>query len=346
MFPRTPHEEADAGRVGVPIPVATRRPIVTWTILAVNVALWLLTLVRGGANNVDVLVEFGAMQADLIVAGEYWRLFTATLLHADLIHLGLNCVALLIFGHQLEPLFGRTRFLLVYLLAGLGGSVASYAFNISLTPNSIGVGASGAIFGILGGLVAFLALNRDRLGAMGRQHLTALLVIAAINLAFGLTFAGVDNYAHGGGFVAGLLIGLAYSPDYRPVLNIFGELEGVVDANSVLRRSWVLPAAVLTLIAGVMWGDRNVGESPISYLRQAEEYRISQDFGEAIEAIDRAIEIEPHSGQIYLERARLMLAMGNMRRAESDLGRALRLGLPPSDRQGALELLVQLRSRR
>ena len=99
-----------------------------------------------------------------------------------------------------------------------------------------------AIFGVLGGLVAFFLSHRNQLGDMGRRSLTGLLVLAGINLVFGLMTAGVDNYAHIGGFVCGVLLGIAFSPRYLPVLDTFGFVSEVVDANSIVKRWWALPA--------------------------------------------------------------------------------------------------------
>ena len=346
MFPRTDREDRPAGDMGVTLPGTGVRPVVTLTLLAAIVALWVAVQLSGGSNDHDVLLAFGAMEAHRLAAGEYWRLGAAMFLHMGLLHLGLNCVGLLIFGYQLEPLLGRVRYIVLYAIAGLGGSGASYAFNISVSTGVIAVGASGAIFGVLGGLVAFLTLHRDRLGRMGRQNLTGLLVLAAINLAFGLVVANVDNYAHAGGFVTGLLVGFAYSPNYRPVYNMFGGLDSMADSNSILRRWWVVPAAAIVLCAGILWGNHNVGRSAFAQVIAAERHRLDEDFAEAVEALDRAIEIEPRLAYAYLERGRLMMEMGNTRRAMADLGTALRLQLPPEEQREALQLLVRLRSGR
>ena len=118
----------------------------------------------------------------LIATGEYWRFFTAMFLHAGPIHLFFNCFALFIFGRLVEGVYGNARFTTIYLLAGLSGSVLSYMFN----RDAIAVGASGAIFGILGAFAAYFVAHRDTLGEMGRRNLTGLATIAAINLGIGL----------------------------------------------------------------------------------------------------------------------------------------------------------------
>ena len=250
MFPRPPDPEEfpDSAR---PLPPGLdRTPYVTWLLLGANIVVFLLTELQGGSTAVDVLLRLGAMESWLIASGEYWRLFSAMFLHSGLIHLGFNVIGLLIFGQQLERLYGYTRFLVIYILAGLAGSITSYAFNLSSAPHAIGVGASGAVFGILGALTAFFLSNRNLLGEMGRQTLVGLLLLAAVNLVVGFIMPGIDNFAHIGGFTGGLLLGMAYSPRYRPVYDLMGWPERLQDANPMFRRLWVLPVAVAILVGG------------------------------------------------------------------------------------------------
>ena len=335
-------------------PGIRRRPYLTWTLLGVNLLLWLLVEMSGGSTNTSVLLNFGAMEAQHIAAGDYWRLFTATFLHSGLMHLSFNCIALFIFGQQLEPIYGHGRFLAIYFIAGLAGSVTSYALSISAAPNTLGVGASGAIFGVLGALVAFYAIHRDRLGEIGRQSLTGLLVIVAINVVFGFIVPGVDNFAHIGGFVAGLLIGMAYSPIYRVEYGPYGWPQSIADVNSMLRRWWVLPAAAGVLFAGIFLGNLNLDDTPIPHLRRAEEYRLQGEITLALDELDRAIQIDPYHSLSYLRRGQLMAELGNSDHALTDLGRAIYLSnydsratisLSDSDHQAAIRLMAQLSGR-
>ena len=346
MFPRFDDQRETTEPTGVPLPGLDRRPYATWALLAINAAMFLIAQVSGGSTNVLVLLDLGAMQGQAIAAGEYWRLLTAVFLHSGWMHLGLNCFGLFVFGQQLEQLYGHGRYVALYLLAGLAGSVASYALNLSLASNAIGVGASGAIFGVLGGLVAFFMSHRDRLGDMGRRTLIGLLLLAGINLAYGLATQGVDNYAHMGGLVAGVLLGLAFSPHYRPVLNVFGLVSQVVDSNSIIRRWWALPVVGAVLVVGVVVGDQNVGESPIPHLQQAREFRQESDLTRALDELDMAIAIAPDFGPIYLERALVMAELGNIDRAITDAGLAVRYSQTPADQQTAVRLLVRLRGGR
>jgi membrane associated rhomboid family serine protease len=141
-----------------------------------------------------------------IAAGQEWRLFTSMFLHAGLLHLGFNAYALWIFGQVVEVELGRLRFLVIYLVTGLFAGAASYAFAPS--PVVVGVGASGAIFGIFG---AFVAYNwRRRHTALAAARLRGAVMILVLNAVIGLGSGGVIDWrAHLGGFVAGLAAGAA-----------------------------------------------------------------------------------------------------------------------------------------
>ena len=335
-----PGEYPDGARF--PIPGAGRKPFVTWALLAAVAAIWGLAELSGGSGDSATLIAFGAMEASAVAAGDYWRLLTAMFLHSGMWHIGLNCAGLFVLGTQAEKVYGHVRFSALYLLSGLGASAASYALNLSRMENSVGVGASGAIFGLLGGLAAFFLINRDRLGKMGRSNLTALLVLAGVNLAFGLAIPGIDNYAHVGGFAAGALLGLAFAPDYRAEFDPFGRVERVYDANSLLKRSWALPLAALAIFAGTLWGNGNVGESPAAYAREAERHLADGDAERALAALDRALEIAPGYVPAHIAKAKALAALGRDDLAASELGKAFRLATSDAERREALRLLVQI----
>ena len=138
-----------------------------------------------------------------VADGEFYRLLTSAFLHGGFLHLALNMFALFLFGPPLEAALGRVRFTGLYLLSALGGSAASYAFS---APTQASLGASGAVFGLLG---AFLVVTR-RLG----RDTTGVLVLLGINLVYGFVVPGIDWRAHLGGLVAGGLAALAlvYAP--------------------------------------------------------------------------------------------------------------------------------------
>ncbi len=179
-----------------------RTPVTTLLLIAIAVG-YVLQLVTG-----DQLTEWGANYGPAIRAGEYWRLVTSMFLHGGLLHLALNGFALFQLGSLLELLMGSPRMLLVYFVTGIAGSLASATFT-----QAPSVGASGAIFGLLGALIAFLLRRRGALTPQGKSILMQLVGWAAINVFLGISSnAGpggphIDNSAHFGGGAAGLLLG-------------------------------------------------------------------------------------------------------------------------------------------
>ncbi|HZA27781.1 MAG TPA: rhomboid family intramembrane serine protease [Actinomycetota bacterium] len=176
---------------------------VTTVILGINVVVFAVELALGGASG-EVLIRLGAMVPFLVATGEYWRLITAMFLHVGILHLLLNSWGLFLFGNLIEGVFGSARFLAIYLVTGFCASAASFAFG---GPNRVAAGASGAIFGLLG---AWLAYNWRRRGLfLAQANLRGAMLLIALNLFLGFQIAGIDNTAHIGGLVAGVLAGLA-----------------------------------------------------------------------------------------------------------------------------------------
>ncbi len=279
----------------VPLPGVDVKPVVTWGLLAANAAIWLIMKAAGGSENHNVLLDFGAMSKLLIADGEYWRLSTAMFLHSGLMHLLANSLLLLIVGRLVERIYGHARFTIIYILAGLFGSVASYLF---IAIGGIGVGASGAILGVLGALVAFFMVRRDVLGEMGHQNLTGFALIAAITLVIGFITPNVDNWAHMGGLVMGFALGFAFAPRYQymPEVNPSGITYGLVDTNSVARRFWVLPIVGVVLIVGIFLGNSTLPENALSHIRSAESLIEQQRYDEARDELDVALELAFETG--------------------------------------------------
>ncbi len=216
MIP-APHEPVDVERppaitepMRVPLPF--HQPLWTFVFLAVNVLLWLAMTFSGGSENPRVLINFGAKLNSRIINGEYWRLLTACFLHIGFVHLMFNSYALFSFGVEVERRYGWERFLALYLLSGISGTVLSFVGNRALS-----AGASGAIFGLVGATIAYFASYRDEFGHWGRRQLLSVLIVAAYNLMWGFAVPGIDNLGHIGGLASGLLLGWAYCPRYQLV---------------------------------------------------------------------------------------------------------------------------------
>jgi len=168
-------------------------------ILGINIAVFVLQNLEPEITN-----RFGMRPLD-IADGELWRLLTPMVLHAGGIHLVFNLLALYIYGPYVEQAFHAVRFVGLYVISGFFASCVSYAFG---PVNKIGVGASGAIFGLIGILVVYA--YRRRTSTLIREFLRTLLVIIGINLFIGFTNPFIDNYAHIGGLVGGLILGAGF----------------------------------------------------------------------------------------------------------------------------------------
>jgi membrane associated rhomboid family serine protease len=166
----------------------------------------------------EVIDLYGWLQLDkpAVAAGELWRLWTVTLVHAPIqqmpLHLLFNMYALYLAGPFVERMYGRFTFLALYLACAAGGSLASFAFSDA----PYGVGASGAIFGLFGLLIAVQYVHKPMLDRQSRGFMGQLIGLVILNLILGFTLGGIDNWAHIGGLVAGLWIGVLVAPRLVP----------------------------------------------------------------------------------------------------------------------------------
>jgi len=147
--------------------------------------------------NYDVIYRYG-MYNPFIKEGEFYRLFTCMFLHVDILHLLCNMYALYVIGPQLESFFGKWKYLFIYLISGICGSLLSFTFNI----DSISVGASGALFGLLGSMIYFGYYYRTYLGNVVRSQIVPIIIL---NLGLGFALNNVDNFGHIGGLIGGIL---------------------------------------------------------------------------------------------------------------------------------------------
>ena len=222
-----------------------------FTFVAINILFFFGVMVTGGASTQN-LINWGAKVGCYIAEGEYWRLVVPMFLHVSFLHLLMNLFAIVIFGSMVERTFGTMNFVGIYLAAGLMGNVASF-----VAGPATGVGASGAVFGIIGAFGIYLLLNRRLLGWVGSQQLTSIAVIVVINIIFGLLATGIDNAAHFGGLIAGGLVAYCSGPRERLIespspLNFEGQphmsLQTCRQPNSRLVTGLVLIAVIATAL--------------------------------------------------------------------------------------------------
>ncbi len=180
-----------------------KKPIITYSLIFICIFIFMLMYLLGnGSEDSYTLLLFGANLDVLTKSGDYYRLFTSIFLHIGILHLLCNMYSLYIIGREVENVFGKVKYLIIYLLSGIAGSILSLAFN----HNTICAGASGAIFGLLGALLYFGYYYRTYLGSTLTRSIVPVIII---NLLIGLFNTGIDNAAHIGGLVGGILIAMA-----------------------------------------------------------------------------------------------------------------------------------------
>jgi len=234
------HEAAQRGEFDdaakqhvVPAPWARREAGVTLTrvIFGANLAVFLAMVLASGnplafadpnqGFSTRLAVHFGANVGVFTLTGQWWRLLTYMFLHGNLLHIAFNMWCLWDLGALSESLYGRWTYLSIYLLTGVSGGLASAGWN----PMRPSVGASGAIFGLAGALIASFYLGEFSLPSVAiRGTLRSLLVFVCFNVFFGSLFPGIDNACHAGGLIAGLILGaliarVAPEPD-RPLRRV------------------------------------------------------------------------------------------------------------------------------
>lgn len=179
-----------------------KKPIITYSIITLCILLFALMYILGnGSKDIETLLFFGANLDDLVRNGDFYRLVTCIFLHIGFFHLLCNMYSLYIIGKEIESLYGKIKYLIIFLGSGICGSILSTAF----THNTVSAGASGAIFGLLGSLLYFGYYYRAYLGNSIKK---SILPVIAINLFIGFTNSGIDNAAHIGGLVGGILISM------------------------------------------------------------------------------------------------------------------------------------------
>ena len=182
-----------------------KKPVVTYALILINVFMFLFPLING---TTEEFYNLFASYGPFVKMGDYYRLISAAFMHANIAHLIFNMYALWIIGMQLESFIGKWRYLVVYLFSAITGSLLS----VIVTPNAVSVGASGAIFGLLGALLYFGYHYRVYLGTVIKSQIIPLIVI---NLLLGFMVPGIDNAAHIGGLIGGTLIMIGVGVKYK-----------------------------------------------------------------------------------------------------------------------------------
>lgn len=182
-----------------------KKNIITISLIAINVLIYAYMLLFGQYEN---MINMFAVYGPYIVRyNEYYRLITGIFLHGDILHLLFNCYALFVIGSQIENFMGKTKYLIIYFVSAITGSLLSI-----LLTKGVSIGASGAIFGLMGSLLYFGYHYRVYLGTVLKSQIIPLIVI---NLIIGFASSGIDNFAHIGGLIGGALTTVAVGVKYK-----------------------------------------------------------------------------------------------------------------------------------
>lgn len=191
-------------------------PMITYILIAFNVIMFIVPALFSESQN--IILDF-CVHGPSIRYGQYYRIITGTFLHKGIIHLAINCYSLYILGSQLESFLGKWKYLIIYTISAVFGSLFSITFNGDVAS----VGASGAIFGLMGALLYFGYHYRVYLGNVLKSQIIPLIIV---NLVMGFIASGVDNAAHIGGLVGGALTTMALGVKNKS--SWFEELNGVI----------------------------------------------------------------------------------------------------------------------
>ncbi|PAE21810.1 rhomboid family intramembrane serine protease [Bacillus sp. 7504-2] len=318
------------------------KPFFTYMFIAIQVLMFLVLEVFGGSTDTSTLIQFGAKFNPLILEGEWWRFLTPMVLHIGFLHLAMNTLALFYLGTAVERIFGRGRFLFIYILAGFAGTVASFIFSPNLS-----AGASGAIFGCFGALLYFGATYPKLfLRTMGLN----IFVVLALNLLFGFTVPGIDNAGHIGGLIGGFLAsGIVHFPKKRKIaLQAICLALTLVVAGGMLRYGFENPkqvldeTSVLVLVQDYFESERfteayqllsdfpNREEPSAQYyfLLSFSEIKLEK-FDEAEKSLLKAIEVEPNFHEAHYNLALVYLHKQEFEKAKVHAEKAVEIN--PTD---------------
>ncbi len=298
---------------------------VTQAIFGINVAVF-VAMALAGVSMLDNpsgqdLVRWGANYGPLTVSGQWWRLLTCVFIHGGLLHIGFNMWCLWSLGRLAESVYGHWTFGAVYLITGLSASLASLIWN----PAILSVGASGAIFGIAGALIASFYLGEFSLPRAALSGtLCSVVVFVGYNLFFGAVIARTDNAAHVGGLLMGLLLG-ALIAKLAPGHDDF------------LRRIAVLLVGALLVAGGIVWLQRSR-----AYMLHGQEGVILLNQGstdEAIAELHKAVSQRPDFAAVHAALANAYIKKHDFAHAASELQRVIALSPRSEDAYYRLGLI-------
>ena len=197
------------------------KPYITTAVIAANIIVFAVMSIFGNTLDAQYMAEHGAMYPPYVAEnGQYWRMFTSMFMHFGLMHILNNMIMLGAVGRIVEIAMGHVRFLIAYIVAGICGSVLSYAIMLNNNDYAVSAGASGAIFGMVGALVWIVIANRGFYEGISRQQVIFMVILM---IYYGVSTSGVDNWDHLGGLAGGFIISIVLYRKKRYNKNIILE---------------------------------------------------------------------------------------------------------------------------
>lgn len=182
----------------------------TALLVLINALVFIAVEMTGGTENLGHMLMCGAAYTPLVMDGEIYRIFTCMFLHFGVQHLANNMLLLFVLGGRLERAVGKLRFLLIFLLGGMGGNILSLFLELQDGEFAVSAGASGAVFAVMGAMIYVVLRHKGRMEDLSVRQ---ILIMAALSLYFGFTSGGVDNVAHVGGLICGFVLAvILYHP--------------------------------------------------------------------------------------------------------------------------------------
>jgi len=283
------------------------RAYVTWLLIAINIAIWLLMEMEGDSRQSITLINYGAKVGPLIWQGEFWRLITPVFLHIGFLHLLSNCVIIFILGSLLESVIGSWRLFLIYIFSGIVGNLLSLRFSPYLS-----AGASSGVFGILGALITYGILYKKLIPRNFHKvivlYLTPFLIY---NLAIGFLYSHTDNFAHIGGMFGGIFLSYILSVEFPH--------------PSSRKPKWaVVIALALAFALLYMFCMQAYPESyKIYYYVKAEVRTLESRPVEALACLRQCLEIDPRYSRARILYGKISYSLGHTRFIEDRFAAAL-----------------------
>ncbi len=314
-------EDDDAIQPVMAAPWVQRESSVSLTqvILGANVMVFIAMMAAGGGFSMDftgqVMVHFGANFGPYTLSGQWWRLFTYMFLHGGIFHIAMNMWCLWNLGWLCESIYGRFTYAAIYLITGVAGGIASVAWN----PSVLSVGASGAIFGLMGALIASFYLGEFSLSGINiKGMMGSLLFFAGFSLYWGSVSSGIDNACHIGGLVSGLILGALialFAPGH----------------DQPARRAGILLLMVLILGGTAVGVQRWRGGMQFRSAISAE-----RNVDRMIGDLQKKVQLNPQDASAHYSLARAYFAKGQFPEGESELKRVL--DLQPQNTRARVDL--------